>query len=367
VDVLVLGAGVIGASVAHALAARGASVTILEMRSPGRGASQAAAGILAPFIEAHGDPRLLELCVRGLDLFDAFIARLNGEDSAGVEYHRTGTLEVATDAGHCETLRSMESWLLRLGIECGWHDAAALHAFEPALTANASGGLYIPRHGFVSAAPLVAALMRRARFLGAVLVCPVEAAHIDAGQDRVTVRTDIGTYTADAGVIATGSWSKRVRIANLAALPMRPVRGQLLHLRSRGSTPPGRVIWGPDCYVVPWADGSMLVGATMEEAGFDESTTVAGVEALLSGVAALLPGSATASLEGVRVGLRPALPDGLPAIGPFSAAPHVVAATGHFRNGVLLSALTADVVERYLIDGVRDEIFAFTTPDRFLV
>jgi glycine oxidase len=179
------------------------------------------------------------------------------------------------------------------------------------------------------------------------------------------VRAGDRQYVADAAVVALGSWSRRLRVRHVAALPVRPVRGQLIALDWSIGRRPQRIVWGPHCYTVPWSDGTLLVGATVEDAGFDEHPTTAGVQALASAVVDLLPESSRARFEGVRVGLRPALPDGLPAIGPLLRAPRVVIATGHYRNGVLFAPLTATMVARWLLDNVRDELFAATSPDRF--
>ena len=189
---------------------------------------------------------------------------------------------------------------------------------------------------------------------------------VDAGSDRVSISAAGRRYEADAVVLSAGTWSRRVRVKNVAALPVRPVRGQLLHLQWTQGNPPSRIVWGSRCYTVPWSSGALLVGATLEEAGFDESATVSGVRALTSAVIDLLPQASEARLDAVRVGLRPALPDGLPAIGPLARARRVVAATGHYRNGILLAPLTADIVARYVVDGVEDDVFRVTSPDRFV-
>jgi glycine/D-amino acid oxidase-like deaminating enzyme len=128
---------------------------------------------------------------------------------------------------------------------------------------------------------------------------------------------------------------------------------------------PTRVVWGHDCYTVPWHDGTLLVGATVEDVGFDEASTVEGVRLLTSGVAKLIPDAQHAAVAEVRVGLRPATPDGLPLIGPLTMAPTVTLATGHYRNGILLTPLTAKLVSDCILDGSRDPLLAVTTPDRF--
>ena len=147
-------------------------------------------------------------------------------------------------------------------------------------------------------------------------------------------------------------------------LPLRPVRGQLLHLGWRGA-PLGTIVWGPDCYIVPRTDGTLLVGATVEEVGFDERTTAAGVHDLLGASCDLLPDGSSATFLAAHVGLRPATPDELPLLGPDPRMPGLVHASGHFRNGVLLAPLTARAVVDWIVDGKRDPAFDTLTPDRF--
>jgi glycine oxidase len=366
VNVVVIGAGIVGVSIADALARRGAAVTVLDMRSPGRGASQAAAGMLAPYIEAQDHPPLLDLGVRSLALFDDLIAGLEAATGRTIEYARRGSLEVAFDERHATRLAGLREALAPFAISCEWLDARALATAEPGVSPAAIGALLIATHGFVGVQSLMRALVERATFAGAVFESPVEAMAVEQRGEHVEIRAGARRLEADVAVIATGSWSRRVRVANVAALPIRPVRGQLLHLRWTEGGPPSRIVWGPRCYTVPWSDGSLLVGATMEDAGFDEVATVAGVQALIDAAVALLPSAAQATFEGARVGLRPATVDGLPAIGPLARAPRVVVATGHYRNGVLLAPLTAHMVSRWILDREADPAFALTSPDRLV-
>ncbi len=322
--------------------------------------------MLAPYAETHSDPRLLELCTRSLDLYDNVIARLTDDTGRPVEYARTGTLEVALEAAEAEPLLAAKRRLDAAGVAAEWMDASTLRAFEPAVAAAAVGGLFTRSHGYVAVDTFMRALVHRAMFAGATFQSPVEAASVEQRSDFVEVDTGDRVHRADAVVIATGSWSRRVRVKHVSALPVRPIRGQLLVLRWNGDGPPHRIVWGTGCYAVPWADGTLLVGATMEEAGFEERTTVRGVQALTSAVGAMLPLANGAHVDTIRVGLRPMLPDGLPAIGPIARAPRVTVATGHFRNGALLAPLTAQLVSRYVLDGVEDDAFGLTTPNRFL-
>jgi glycine oxidase len=361
--VIVLGAGVIGAAVADALASRGVEVVVLDMRSPARGASHASAGILAPFTEAHQRSPLLALARRSLELYEPFLRRTQERAGRPVTWARTGTLEIALDRTDVSRLQSVSSWLGTEGVAHTWLEDDELRAFEVSVTPSALGGLFVPDHGFVDVRGLVAALVQAARLSGAVFEDAVTAAAVDTAPGEIRLRTDRGDYTADCVIVATGSWSGRLR--GIPRLPVKPIRGQLLALRWSSGPGPARVVWGPRCYTVPWSDGSLLVGATIEDVGFDETSTVVGVRELLDAVAELLPDSQDAALEAVRVGLRPALEDGLPAIGPVAAAPRVVMATGHYRNGVLLAPLTALLVERLVVDGVAEPALALTTPDRF--
>jgi glycine oxidase len=360
---IVLGAGVIGAAIADALASRGVEVVVLDMRSPARGASHASAGILAPFTEAHQGSPLLALGRRSLELYEPFLRRTQERAGRPVTWARTGTLEIALDAADVSRLQSVSSWLGTEGVAHTWLGHTDVRAFEACVTSSARGGLFVPDHAFVDVRGLVAALVHAARLSGAVFEDAVTASAVDTTPGEVCLRTDRGDYAADWLVIAAGSWTGRLR--GILRVPVRPVRGQLLHLRWSSPVRPARVVWGPRCYTVPWPDGSLLVGATVEDVGFDETSTVSGVHELLGAVGELLPAARTAELEAVRVGLRPAIDDGLPAIGPVATAPRVVMATGHYRNGVLLAPLTAHLVERLVVDGVADPALAVTTPDRF--
>jgi glycine oxidase len=322
--------------------------------------------MLAPYTEAHGEPGLLALGVRSLALFDDFIAGLADATGRPFEYARTGTLEVALDGADGERLASAKRALDAIGVSSDLLDPPAMRALEPAASASAVGALLTHAHGFVGVEALIRALVHRARFAGAVFESPAESVHVEDRGTSVEVRVGERLDTADYVVVAAGSWSGRVRVKHVPVLPVRPVRGQLLHLTWAGARPPSRIVWGPRCYAVPWSDGTLLVGATVEDVGFDESATPAGVGALTAAVSELLPGSAAARFQGVRVGLRPSVADGLPVIGPIRRAPRVVMATGHYRNGVLLAPVTAEIVARYVLEGVIDPAVDATTPDRFL-
>lgn len=364
-DIVVIGAGVVGCAVAYELARRGASVEIVDDRPAGMGATQASAGLLAPFIEAHADGPLLDLAVRSLELYDDFIARVVADSGLPVPYRRTGTLNVAGDEPAMRRLRATADLLTRRGVPADLVDGPATRTQEPHLANDVIGGLLIPSHGFVAAGDLTRALAAAARRHGAQLVENSRVRRVFRDNADLVVETDRGHLACDAVVLAAGSWSGEIEIEGVAArVPVRPVRGQLLYLSWTGPAL-RRATWSDRCYLVPWDDGTLLVGATMEEVGFDERATVAGVRDLLDAVCEVVPHAWTVGFVGARVGLRPASPDELPIIGPSNMMPNLMYATAHFRNGILLAPLTAALVADAVLDGRVDPLLASASPSRF--
>src|SRR5262245_25879497 len=364
-DIIVIGAGIVGCAVADELAHRGASVEIVDERPVGMGATQASAGILAPYIETRQGHPLLDLALRSLSLYKDFVERAVSEGGAPVAYQRNGTITVAADESEWSALQGSAAFLARCGVRSSLLDAAAVRKEEPNLAGSAVGALLIEEHGFVSANDLTRALVASARRRGAQLIEQSRVRRISGQSDDLIVETDRGTLTADAVVVAAGSWSGEIGVNGVSVrLPVRPVRGQLLYLNWAG-TPMRRVIWTHRCYFVPWDDGTLLVGATMEEAGFDERVTVAGVRDLLESACELIPHVWSAGFRGARVGLRPGSPDDLPVIGASARMPKLFYATGHYRNGVLLAPLTARLVADAVLDRRIDPVLASVSPSRF--
>jgi glycine oxidase len=363
-DVVVVGAGIIGCAVACELARRGAAVRVVDDRPAGAGATQASAGVLAPYIEArHGGP-LAELTARGLEVFDRFVSDVAAAAGARIAYQRTGTLDAALDEASLTLYEQTASALASKGIAAQLLDARALRAEEPHLSTSTVGGLLIPCHGYVAATELTRALVAAARRHGAQFADCGRVRRISASGGELLLETEGGRLRGATAVIAAGSWASQIDVDGAVRAPVKPIRGQLLQL-AWGGPPIRRVVWGERCYVVPWPDGTVLVGATVEDAGFDERTTVAGVSDLLEAACELLPHAWTASFAAARVGLRPGTPDDLPIIGRSTVLPNVIYATGHYRNGVLLSGLTAQLVAGLLLDETEDPLLALTRPDRF--
>jgi glycine oxidase len=346
VNITVVGAGVVGCAVAYELASRGAHVELVDVRGPGRGATAASAGILAPLVEGHS-PALLRLGMCSVAMWDDFVSRIQRDSAQTVEYERSGTLHVALNDDQAADLSQLARMLTSAEVPHTLLDGRGVTRLEPGLATRATMALLVPAHGYVGPAPLVDALVRAATARGVTRV-----------QKRVS---SLDRIQSDAIVVAAGSWS-----AGIVTTPqpfVKPIRGQLLSL-SMDRRPAARVVWGTDCYIVPWKDGTVLVGATVEDVGFDERTTAAGLRGLLNAAVDLMPALEHAQFQEARAGLRPKTADELPAIGRSSTMPHVFYATGHYRNGVLLAPLTASLIADLVLDGRERPELADVRPDR---
>ncbi len=359
-DVVVVGAGIIGCAIAREMARRGARVQVLERTEIAAGATQASAGVLAPYIEAPTPGPLLDLTTRSLAMYDAFVEGLAARGGP-VEYRRCGTLEIASDGAAAARLRD-EQALFPQALQ--WLDAASAREVEPSLHDGIEGALRAPAHGYVRVEELVRALAASMRADGATIRTGDPAHTIRRIDNGLEVHTNGGdVLSARHVVLATGSWTGQMRIEGTRPPVIPPVRGQLVRLRWQGR-PLSAVLWGDGCYVVPWRDGTLLVGATMEKVGFDQRPTAAGVRDLLSAVCELLPAAWGATFLDARAGLRPSSGDGLPVIGPSPDVEGLVYAAGHFRNGILLAPLTAAIVADFIEHGRVDSAMRTLGPDR---
>ncbi len=357
-----VGAGVVGCAVGYELAVRGADVRVLDMRDVGEGATRASAGVLCPHIEGHAAP-LLRLGVSSLAMYDEFVARVSHDARTSIEYRRTGTLEVALTGEEAERLQAAAAAHGRSGVEHRYLTTQDARELEPALPEHITGALFVPVHGYVAVSRFTAALAAAALAHGATIDRGVAVRRVTQRGRIVEVETPHESIEADAVVIAAGSWSGRVAVGH-GYPPVKPIRGQLLHLACMAPVA-SRVLWGAECYIVPWQDGSLLVGATVEDVGFDESATVAGVRDLLDHACTLLPSASSARFQGVRVGLRPATSDELPIIGRSSSDTAVFYATGHYRNGVLLAPFTAVAIADLILDRREAPELTITDPARY--
>jgi glycine oxidase len=360
VKVIVVGAGIAGCAIAYELARRGAQVHVLDGRAPGRGATFASAGILTPAIEGH-NPQLLHLTSCSLAAYDDFIRRVRDDSGFDVDYARNGTLQVAFTSGQADELEESARRFAATGVAHTFLDGGDARALEPALSPSVVAALRLPAQGYVSAEQLVSALAHAATRCGAAFATG-RVERMDGTGNGAAVFTAAERLEADAVVIATGSWVVPPMGID-RPVPVTPIRGQLLHVRVDEPVA-SHVLWGPDCYIVPWRDRTVLIGATVEDVGFDERSTIAGVRSLSNAAVDLVPALDGASLQEVRVGLRPKTEDELPAIGRSSTMRHVFYALGLYRNGVLLAPLTASLIADLVLEGREREELAMVRPAR---
>lgn len=357
-DVLVIGGGIIGLVTAWRAAGRGLSVAVSDPE-PGGGAAQVAAGMLAAVTELHyGEQTLLGLNVASAARYPAFVAEL--EEASGQEtgFRACGTLAVALDSDDRAHLRELHALQQRSGLESEWLSGRECRRLEPMLAPGVRGGLRADGDHQVDPRRLASALVTACERAGVVFHrSPAERLRVTGDRAAGAVLADGTELSADQVVLAAGSLSGRLAgLPEEIVPPVRPVKGQVLRL----AVPPAyapflsrtvrAVVRGSHVYLVPRANGELVVGATSEEMGWDTTVTAGGVYELLRDAHELVPGITELPLTETRAGLRPASPDNAPLLGP-TALPGLHLATGHHRNGVLLTPVTGDVMAHVLTTG----------------
>ena len=358
-DAIFIGGGAIGLASAWRAAQRGARVAVLERAEPPAGATRVAAGMLAPVGElAFGEPQLLELTLAAARLYPEFVAELEAATGKSTGYARHGALHVALDRDEAAELRRVHDLQRSLGLEAEWLPPRRCRELEPALTPSFNGGVHAPGEAAVDPRALTRALLAALTASGGEVRTGTEVvAGLFEGERLVGVRTAAGEeLRAEAVVLATGAWSGSAEwLPEHARPPVRPVKGQILELRSRdGVAPCERIVASERVYLVPRPDGRLIVGATVEEQGFDAAVTAGGVHELLREAYRLLPDVAEMELLDAMAGLRPGTPDNLPIVGP-GAIEGLLLATGHYRNGILLAPLAAETIADLLSGASPDD------------
>lgn len=347
-DAVIVGGGTIGLACAWRAAQRGAKVALVERSRPPAGATRVAAGMLAPVGElAFGEPELLKLTLEAAELYPDFVAELERASGVATGYARAGALHVALDRDEAGGLRRIHELQRSLGLGAEWLPPRRCRELEPGLTPSLNGGVHAPGEGSVDPRALAEALVCALGAEGVELLTETEvAAALWDGERVAGVRTEAGEeLRAAAVVLAAGAWSGRIEwLPEAGRPPVRPVKGQVLELRPREGGPPcGRIVASERVYLVPRPDGRLIVGATVEEQGYDTTVTGGGVHELLREAYRLLPDVAEMELVDAAASLRPGSADNLPLVGP-APIEGLLWATGHFRNGILLAPLAARVI-----------------------
>ncbi|WP_392968326.1 glycine oxidase ThiO [Streptomyces sp. LN245] len=371
-DVLVVGGGIIGLVTAWRAAQRGFTTALVDPE-PGGGAAQVAAGMLAAVTELHfGEETLLGLNLASARRYPDFAAELTEATGQDLGYRRSGTLAVALDADDRAHLRELHALQVRSGLESEWLSGRECRRLEPMLAPGVRGGLRVDGDHQIDPRRLAAALVTACERAG-VIMHRTWAERLSVVRERATgVVTADGTGL-DAGqvVLAGGSLSGRLAgVPDDVVPPVRPVKGQVLRLTVPGRYAPflhrtvRAVVRGSHVYLVPRENGELVVGATSEELGWDTTVTAGGVYELLRDAHELVPGITELPLTETRAGLRPCSPDNAPLLGP-SALDGLLLATGHHRNGVLLTPVTGDVLAHVLTTGELPAEARPFTPLRF--
>jgi glycine oxidase len=358
-DVLVIGGGIIGLVTAWRAAQRGLRTAVVDPE-PGGGAAQVAAGMLAAVTELHyGEETLLGLNLASARRYPDFVAELQeAAGGADVGYRACGTLAVALDADDRAHLRELHALQSRSGLESEWLSGRECRRLEPMLAPGVRGGLRVDGDHQVDPRRLAAALVAACERAGVVLHRAwAERLMVVRGRAAGAVLGDGTEVAAGQVVLAAGSLSGRLGgVPDEVLPPVRPVKGQVLRLTVPSAYAPflsrtvRAVVRGSHVYLVPRENGELVVGATSEELGWDTTVTAGGVYELLRDAHELVPGITELPLTETRAGLRPGSPDNAPLLGP-TALPGLHLATGHYRNGVLLTPVTGDVMAEALVTG----------------
>jgi glycine oxidase len=357
-----------GLGIAWRLAQAGCPVTVYDRAEAGHGASWAAAGMLAAAVETEpGEENLLALTLESQRMWPGFAGELEAASGIAVGYRDEGTMVVALTRDDAEQLRFSYDFQVGLGLELEWLSGAEARRREPHLRPGIPAAVLSPCDHQVENRRLAIALAEAVRRAGAILRehDPVREVEI-AGGRACAVVTDHGRDPADVIVLAAGAWSREVGGIPPAYLPpVRPIKGQMLALRMDPAAPLLRhVIWLPRGYLVPRQDGRLLIGGTVEERGFDDTLTAGGLLALIEGAWRAVPAIEELPIAETWVGFRPGSRDDAPMLGP-SGIEGLVVATGHHRNGILLTPLTAAAISAYILTGRLPEAARPFTPERF--
>ena len=354
-DVVVVGAGVIGLATAFELRRKGAEVAVVEAApTAGTGATRVAAGMLAPVGELDfGEPALLEINLRSADLYPDFVAAVEEITGHDTGYRRLGGLHVALDRDEAAELKRVLELQLSLGLDSKWLGPGASRDLEPGLHPGLNGSVLVEGDGVVDPRALSAALVDALDQLGVPIAFSTEVTSLslDDGADQSDPAvsgvqlSDGRTISASTVIAAGGAESGRSAwLPDADRPPVRPVKGQVAELRGDPAEPVcSRILASERVYLAPRTDGRLIVGATVEEMGYDTAVTAGGIHELLREAYRLLPDVAEMEFIEATAGLRPGTPDNLPVVGPAST-PGLILATGHYRNGILLAPVTAVAV-----------------------
>jgi glycine oxidase len=360
-DVIVVGGGVIGLMSAWRLAQAGMSVVLLEKGKPASEASSAALGVLSPQADAGRPSDFLRLAQASLALFGSLAEELGSESGVDIELRDEGMLYLALSEADNDALRAGAERQKAAGVPVDLISGDDARGLEPTLGPNVVGALFFTGALQVDNVRFGSALLLAANRAGVQVLQGRQVTRIVKDGGRVAgVEAGSTIYRAPAVIIAAGSWSGTIEGLSL---PVRPAKGQALSLDAPFVL--SHIIDSEAGYVVPRRDGRLLVGATVEDAGYDKRVTVSAIQSLLAGVSRAVPALKDSAIREMWAGLRPCAADSLPVLGPMAGCEGLFAATGHFRNGILLAPITAQLVTAWLTRKPLTVDVSSFSPNRF--
>ncbi len=365
-QVLIIGGGVIGLSIARELHRKGVRrMTILERGQIGAEASNAAAGMLAPNAETDKLDNFFHLCSDSNKLYPNFAQELFEETGVGIELERSGTLYAAFTDADVSEIRQRFDWQKSAGLSVEHLNAESVRKLEPFISPDVREGLFFPNDWQVENRKLLAALRKYAELNQIEIVEDTEVTRLTIEKEKISgAETDSRKFAAEVVILATGAWTSFIKADGFSLPKVRPIRGQMIafHTAKRLFQ---RVIYSPRGYLVPRLDGRILIGATVEDAGFDKQTTDAGINFLRENALEIAPSLVNLSIAEKWAGLRPFAADGLPILGAFPEVENLLIATAHYRNGILLAPVTAEIMAEAIVGNAESEYLKAFSPRRF--
>lgn len=368
-DVVVIGGGVIGLTIARALAQRGAGdVCLIERGSLGHEASFAAAGMLAPQAEANSQDDFFRLACRSRDLYAEFAASLRDETGIDVELDTTGTLYLALTDHDLVEIERRYAWQTAAGLAVEKLTPSQAQELEPCINSTVTGALRFPLDVQVENRRLLSALTNSVVKHGVSVHTGTSVESLNIERDRITgLRTSRGAISSPVVIIAAGTWSSFSRFSPVpirSPLEIEPVRGQMISFDARPQLT-RHIIYSPRGYIVPRQDGRLLAGSTSERAGFAKQVTAGGISSILKNAQEISPSISALPIVDTWAGLRPRAPDNLPVLGPCDEIGGLFYATGHYRNGILLAPVTGELITEAVVAGVTSPLLGPFSPSRF--
>ncbi len=368
-DILIIGGGVIGLTLARQLKLKGIrQITILEKnQSCGMESSNAAAGMLAPQSEADETDDFFDFCRASRDLYPHFSDELFAQTGVDIELDRSGTLYAAFTENDSAEIRRRYEWQKKAGLNIEYLSAEETRRAEAFISPDVRESLFFPNDWQVENRKLLAALRKYCEINQIQIVENVEIKSLVTENGKIVgAKSEDESFHAETVILTTGAWTSLIKFGENApsSIKVKPVRGQMLSYRTakRLFT---KVIYSPRGYLVPRSDGRILVGATVEDAGFDKSLTANGINFLQTNALEIAPNLVNLEIAESWAGLRPFAADGLPILGEIPEIENLFVATAHYRNGILLAPLTAKILADKIVENISSNYFDVFSPRRF--